>query len=406
MVAESDDFQELDFLFVKKILSSNELNVDSELEIFSAVKLWVMHNVKDRSKYSTDLLSTVRFKLLSDHALNYILKESSCFCSSGVCNDIIKHALVDNSQLNPEKSSSKARQCNQNNFDVVVCGSVNKSWKRYDKGLYFVEPNSMETTRKDNLQSKDRIRAENLFCIRGEIYALSSYYSNYKLVISVDKYVQTTSEWKKLADMNKNRIFYCTCSFMGEIFTMAGIFVNSTNSCVKFNVKDKIWVEIANLIEGREYAACAVYKGRIVVSGGHSGRDSVSLNTVEAYDHVADAWTPMTSMVEARSYHKTVAFRNKLFVLGGNSATMEVFDSDKFALLKPSTETLLNNFYLRRPTGAFLIEDKIFVFKNERKSVLVYDVIEGKWMLKSCQITRNLEGLCCVKFPKLEVSTF
>ena len=264
----------------------------------------------------------------------------------------------------------------------------------------------MKTTKINYFQSKDRIQAKNLFCIRGEMYALSRYYSNNKHIISVDKYIKTTKEWKKLADMNKNRNFYSACSLMNNIFVIGGVYENSRNSCIKYNTKSNSWIEISNTIEGREYAACTVYEGRIVVSGGYNNPVGEALNTVEAYDHEADAWTSMPSMIQTRGFHKKIAFKNKLFVIGGNKLTNEVFDSKNFVVLKrPADKIDSIRPNLIRPTGAFLIENKIFIFKSKRENVVVYDIDKEEWTIKTCQITKELVGLCCVKFPKLKIST-
>ena len=58
MVVENQNFLELDFNPVIKILSSSELNIDSELEIINAANKWLKHNSKER--------------LLTDNALNHL----------------------------------------------------------------------------------------------------------------------------------------------------------------------------------------------------------------------------------------------------------------------------------------------------------------------------------------------
>ena len=61
------------------------------------------------------------------------------------------------------------------------------------------------------------------------------------------------------------------------------------------------------------YTSCAVFEGRIVVSGGYNNG---FLSTVEAYDHIAEKWTNMLNIVEETYHHKSVAFKNKLFIVG------------------------------------------------------------------------------------------
>ena len=45
----------------------------------------------------------------------------------------------------------------------------------------------------------------------------------------------------------------------------------------------------------RENSSCAVFEGRIVVSGWYNNNEGL-LNTVEAYDHIDDSWKYMPNM--------------------------------------------------------------------------------------------------------------
>ena len=72
MVCETQNFLHLEFSIVAKILSSSELNIHSEVEIFLALTKWLKHNSEERSKYAEQFLIKVRFSLLSEQALKYI----------------------------------------------------------------------------------------------------------------------------------------------------------------------------------------------------------------------------------------------------------------------------------------------------------------------------------------------
>ena len=92
MVAESHNFVELDFIHVRKMFSSSELNIDSEIQVLNAADGWLCHKITDRSKYAKDLLLRIRLLLLSDAALNYILKSKSSFSINPESAAIIKEA--------------------------------------------------------------------------------------------------------------------------------------------------------------------------------------------------------------------------------------------------------------------------------------------------------------------------
>ena len=77
MIVDSDNFFELDFISVKKVLSSSSLNIDSELQVFNAADSWLSYDLIERSKYAKDLLSQVRLPLLSIPALKQVLDRVS-----------------------------------------------------------------------------------------------------------------------------------------------------------------------------------------------------------------------------------------------------------------------------------------------------------------------------------------
>ena len=109
--------------------------------------------------------------------------------------------------------------------------------------------------------------------------------------------------------MYDHRICYCVCTFMDTIFVFGGLRDDITNSCLQFDTKDHNWKEVARMNEARRWAACAVFEGRIVVSGGRDNNRN-ELNKVESYDVIADEWSPMPNMINRHSFHELVVVRN------------------------------------------------------------------------------------------------
>ena len=119
VVADTRCFHELDFSSVAKILSSNELHVDSELQVIEAAISWWKHDENERSKFLTSILLKTRFHLISEHASSYLLSKMS-FCSNKEeFAEVIKKGL--------ENKKLKSRYCHQNEFDLVLCGGKDLS---------------------------------------------------------------------------------------------------------------------------------------------------------------------------------------------------------------------------------------------------------------------------------------
>ena len=52
IISDSDNLFELDFNSLMKILSSNDLKIDSELQVFIAADSWLCHDINKRGKYA------------------------------------------------------------------------------------------------------------------------------------------------------------------------------------------------------------------------------------------------------------------------------------------------------------------------------------------------------------------
>ena len=107
-------FLELNINNVRKIFSSSELNIDSELQVFNASDSWLSHDINERSKYTNDLLSMIRFPLLSIPALKQVLNRVSLKYHE--CANTIEAILVKKQQLLPFSCNITSRYCNQTNF--------------------------------------------------------------------------------------------------------------------------------------------------------------------------------------------------------------------------------------------------------------------------------------------------
>ena len=151
MFAESTSFLELDFKRIIKILSSSELHIDSEMEVFDAIVSWLGHN-KERKVYAKDLILKIRLSLLSDPALKLIIENVSCFVDDfTIINDVVKDKIK-GSQFKIKKNVS--RYCTYNNFNLVFCGG--KSSDIVVRDVYSVKANDLKTVKSyRNLKKAD-----------------------------------------------------------------------------------------------------------------------------------------------------------------------------------------------------------------------------------------------------------
>ena len=168
----------------------------------------------------------------------------------------------------------------------------------------------------------------------------------------------------------------------------------SLSSCLSYDVKRDIWSQIADMNDRRFGAACTVYEGKIVVSGGFS-------SSVEAFDYYENKWTYLPDMIEERSHHASVSIGNKLFVIGGyKTSTCEIFDSlaRKFCYMKTCLELGRNIDYFQ----AVCISSQIIVFgevRNEHETKMFTYIDEtSEWKSIDCKYLNNKRGVSCIKY--------
>ena len=144
------------------------------------------------------------------------------------------------------------------------------------------------------------------------------------------------------------------------------------------------------MIVDRDFAACAVFQGKIVVSGG-SDINRHDLKSVESYDAFADEWTSMPNMIESKYNHSSVVVKDKLFVIGRKSC--EMFDSfcKKFVAVKIPPYTNCRK--------SVQIGNKIVVFQEQKSFVFCYDVDKNRWSKEPFAETKCLESFSYVKLP-------
>ena len=395
-IADSDDFLELDFKSVAAILNSSELLIDSELQVFNAMNAWLNHKSIGRCKHAKYLLQRVRLSLLTVPALNNILDKNLWIVMNHECSEIIKKVIMYKTK-HPRNSTNDlptSRYCNQWDFNFVIAAANRKVVRDY----FIIDSTDFSRTNTFPIKNIGKDLSKIVF-IKGEIYVIgSSVYNKYDQVIPIEKYSPSTNTWDIIGEVNGYRVNFCACSFVDHVYVIGGYLFDGNSSCVKFCTINKKWKQIAKINVTRQLASCAVFEGRIVVSGGISDGN---MKTVEAYDHVDDSWKYMPSMIERRDFHKSVAIKNKLFLVGGSTfdSCIEVFDSlcNRFVLIENPKGL---NKYIADISDVVSVGNKIFIFSNKEGCVLIYDVQVNKWSRKSCEATKTIEQFLCSALPK------
>ena len=407
LVCKHAVFLELDFNLIAKIISSSELKVDSELEVLTAVEDWLSFKYQDRITHANYLLSKIRLHLLSDHCLKSILGGPTSFAKVDNCVKMLREVSKNSNTVFQQKPICSSRFCSQENFGISFSGG--KVDNERTTNVVEIDGTNFKTTNHSTPIQTPRLYHEAV-CCRGDLYVAGGMLDDENPVDELNyvvKYSFATKTWSDVAVMIENRyLFICFCAFMDDIYVLggghsvAGVYgLIPPKSSLKFDTERNEWDRVAKVnSECLHGAACAVYRGKIVISGGlQNGNSGVKI--VEAYDHVCDAWQPMPRMVEARHGHSLVGRKEKLFAIGGTSVnTCEVFAGESFAALKHQPSSIYQLKFL----NAFAVGTKLVMVNNRTDKIVLYDVEKDEWSQKPCEIMKRLKIFGSAIFPRTQ----
>ena len=107
----------IDYDLFKFIVSSSDLNVSSEIEVFEAIINWIEHDESSRKIKTYDLLKEVRLPLLSSEIIREVIEKHSYCSSCQKCRNHIDSVLAHktkSSEISFESSQFKNCYCMHN----------------------------------------------------------------------------------------------------------------------------------------------------------------------------------------------------------------------------------------------------------------------------------------------------
>ena len=182
------------------------------------------------------------------------------------------------------------RYCNQDDFYILVCGGYTKN-EEILKDVYELKGANLECTKFPSMLEA------RYYCktavINSDILVVGGFNYTGKRLYSVKNFQKKIKSWIHKTELSDKRKYFCICSFKQNLYIVGGEKSRqSTKSCFVYHMKCNRWRQIADMNVNRENAACTVYEGKIVVSGGYcrlksafgNWRDKVLLKSVEVYE--------------------------------------------------------------------------------------------------------------------------
>lgn len=378
-VVASDEWSQMTSTALLNVISSPNLNVRSEIQVYEAVMKWIRTDFEENKNFVASLMSKVKLPILpADYLMN-------CVCTEELlkqdlqCRDYLDEAkhyqmllasvirdIHLSERMRPRKSYAGVIFCvggrgaSGNPFKTIECYDLRKnqwfqvaemSTRRRHVGvvavggkLYAVgghdgsehlktgEIFDPQTNKWQPIASMSKLRRGiALAHLNGPIYAVGGL-DDMACFNIVERYDPESDSWSLVQPMNFSRGGVAVVAYRSCMYAIGGNNgAASLESCERYDPHLNKWSLIQSMNKRRAGAGVAELNGSLYVVGGFD--DNSPLDCVEKYDHHNNTWTMVANMSCPRGGVGVAALGGKLYAVGGHDGTnylssVEEYDAD------------------------------------------------------------------------------
>ena len=344
-VAEMDEFLNLEAKEVERWISSDEISVAVEADVFKIVLKWIEEDKSERKASFEQLFHHVRLGFVSrdflfDVVTNELVEDNlDCFKLISRAMKVTGFSSEENLLQSPRKGLETRA--------IVACGEKytfcylpeKDEWRRLADGMSERNQGTKMLSYREQLYAFPSVgNAErydpvvNSWCtldlpttgptkvavIRDEIYAIEV---NTSMEIStIKRYDVERYSWMTVLSSHEGcRDGSCVVAAGNHLYVCGGMIEDEgVTKAERFDTVENKWEEIVNMQQERFCAFGVATEGKIFVAGGCSRNNWGScLKTSEMYNISTNEWQLIGSLNVPRAYGSMVCLKRTLYVLGG-----------------------------------------------------------------------------------------
>ena len=397
VVMKTEDLLNLDMKQVMEWVSSDDVIVNAEEDVFSGIVMWVSHNKSEREKHFPELLHQVHLPFVShDFLLNELVNEELITENPEFCSNFVINAMK--SVLNPTdgEASWQPRKCQEMHTDgIFVCGGkkalcyspLEDDWYKlvdtlfehdnpclvqhkmkvyiFDSKVHKVGESRVVECYEDNSalgttqQAKVSLSSGSYTVLNGELYVISLSFN-----IEIYKHNTETNDWDQMKSFRSLQRNPCVVNNQQFLYVISG---RESNITVRFDSGQNNWKKLAAVNEERFNAFGAAMNDKIYIEGGLSSSNYEGLSSCEVYNPATNEWQLMPGLNVPRYSASMVCFAGQLYVLGGTTITQRGVYTQSTRALGVETFDFERNQWTQKsaiPAESFESEDEK---KKEKK---------------------------------------
>ena len=366
-MAQTEDFLNLSSKQVEEWISSDEIIVEGEEEVFEVVVKWMERNESQNQNFY-ELFRHIRCiylprVYLSNVALHDPLVKNNVDCSN-CAQDAMEEVCSGGEECYFAQLPRNCLKMHEN--AIVACGRISTlcyipsedKWYKLSRmlstryffshaisvcqgKLFFIGNNSdgFPAERYDpavNTWSPlDSFKQEIKFCavvtFQGLLYVVGGMeQKENNLLSTVQRYNPDTNLWQVVPSLSSPRFSVCAVATRSHLYAIGGKSDGKrVNIVERFDPKEKAWCLVAPTLERRVFACGAAVNEKLFVFGGLMGENYSHSSFCEMYDPGTDMWSNIANTVTPRWYVSAVSFKGNIFVCGdfGDDSSLQIYNA-------------------------------------------------------------------------------
>ena len=373
-VGEMDEFLSLEAKEVAVWISSDEIAVEAEADVYKIILKWVEHSKSERKAAFEELFRHVRLSFLSRDCLEDVVT-NELVRENFACVKLVMDATVKMATFASEEDLPRSPRKGLETRVILACGGEftfcylpeEDHWKRLPDGSTERNQKTQMLTFRDQLYTfKDFSKAEKydpvfdgwsksdlrdvsadsaiVTVVKGDMYAIEVNKPVGKSTIK--RYDVERCTWQTVVESSQGcRNGSCVIAGGSYLYVLGGSAPGNAgyvSKAERFSTVVNQWEEIADMQQGRFGAFGEATEGKIFVAGGLNQDRKVS-KRCEMYNVSTNEWQYIGSLNHFRVYGSMVCLKGTLYVLGGTKnardslLAVESYDLTKDEWIKKTT---------------------------------------------------------------------
>ncbi|KAK3583237.1 hypothetical protein CHS0354_015417 [Potamilus streckersoni] len=323
-VQREEEYKNLPLDRLLHYLYSENLRIENEFQVFIAAMDWIKHDQTMRKKHIFEVMSPIRFPLISQKQLDGYLETQDDISIKVALQKILKDFRLEKKQ-NIEKKAcklkpfhSRPRKCARKNIYVIGGFSRPKGGRWSDaQTLSIVERFDTFHQQWYTMPSIQYARSSHgVGVVNGCICVVGG--ENDSLIYdSVESYDSVTHEWMMLPGMTTPRCGLGVCTLDNYLFALGGWVGSEIGDTIeRYDPDQKKWAVVGKMTTLRFAMGVVGEAGLLFVIGGMSDLGS-ELQLAETFNPAFNEWRRLPDMQVKRAYAGVAALDGCIYVAGG-----------------------------------------------------------------------------------------